>query len=170
MAMNHPRPVEAILAAEQAELRAYARHLVRSAAEAEDVVQDACVEVLSRPELLQRGDNPAAYLRGIVRHLASRCRSRIERSQPMEDFIDAAWETAQRDAPDADAEVQRLRRCMEQLAPRARALIAQRYEHDADADAIARQHGMTIGGVRMALLRARQTLAACLGRQVGVRV
>ena len=83
----------------------------------------------------------------------------------------ARWPGAQRDA--LIAEIARYPAGTD--APpgredRARALIAQRYEHDADADAIARQHGMTIGGVRMALLRARQALAACLGRQVGVRV
>ena len=57
--------VRAALDAELPRLRAFLRHLLPPA-DADDVAQDVCLEVLRSPGVLLRGDNPGAYLRGIV--------------------------------------------------------------------------------------------------------
>src|SRR4051794_215870 len=73
-------------------LRGYLRHLLGSVADADDVAQDVCVAILQQPDLLLKGSQPAAYLRGIARHLAFRHQRKIHREVILEDIIDLAWD------------------------------------------------------------------------------
>ena len=150
-------------------LRVYARHLLASAQDADDVVQEVCVLALEQPALILRGDDPAAYLRGIVRHLAQRHRRRYRPHRTLDDLVDQAWD---HDAPDQPSLATpqasaALAACLQTLGERARHLVEQRYRDDWDATRIGLQVGMSAEAVRMALMRARQALSRCLSQRLG---
>ena len=142
-------------------LRAYARHLVAGATDADDIAQDVCVEVLAQPGILLRGDDPGAYLRGIARHLSSRHRRRFPRHRAIEELIELAWD----DVATEPADTATLNRCLEHLTERIRTLLDLRYRDGLNATEIGTRMAMTAEAVRMALLRGRQALAECLDRQ-----
>ena len=58
----------------------------------------------------------------------------------------------------------RVRAALDQLNDRERSLLVLRYWEDLSTEAVARSLAMTEGAVRVALLRARRSLAAALGR------
>jgi len=63
---------------------------------------------------------------------------------------------------------ERLRAALDHLTERERTLLVLRYWEDLSTAAVARSLGMTEGAVRVALLRARRSLAAALGGREGV--
>ena len=171
--VDHREPpkeqLDALLQRELPDLIAYARLLTRNRSEADDLCQEVCLEVIKRPELLLAGDRPGAYLRGIARHLCSRVSALRPRHAALDEAIDEAWDQAEMIDQDPDAALASLRRCMESLSPRARELLDHRYRDGTTAVQLAKTHGMGVDAVRMALLRARDVLARCLGQR-GVRI
>jgi RNA polymerase sigma-70 factor, ECF subfamily len=55
-----------------------------------------------------------------------------------------------------------LRECMEELTPTARKLIEDRYSYGATVQTLAKAHGRSTGGVRVALHRIRTLLLECV--------
>jgi RNA polymerase sigma-70 factor (ECF subfamily) len=150
-------------------LRGYARHLMAKAPDADDLVQDICVAVLSDPALLMRGEDPGAYLRGIARHLASRHLRRRHRERMIEHLIDLAWQEPDEPAHQAEDEGRALAACLGQLSARLRDLIAWRYDDGLNASEIAERLRTSSDAVRMMLGRTRQALAKCIGLRLADR-
>jgi RNA polymerase sigma factor (sigma-70 family) len=150
-------------------LRGYARHLMTKAQDADDLVQDVCVTVLSDPALLLRGEDPGAYLRGIARHLASRQLRRHRRECVIEHLIDLAWQAPDEPAHQAEAESRALAACLQQLSSRLRGLISWRYDDGLNASEIAERLHTSSDAVRMTLGRTRQALAKCIGLRLAER-
>ncbi len=142
-------------------LRAYLRHLLPPA-DADDVAQDVCLEVLANPAILLRGDEPGAYLRGIARHLASRHRRRYPRHHALEELVELAWQAAPA-PPETGPEHAALRACLGELNERLRGMFDLRYQQGLNAREVGARLGLSSEGVRMALMRGRQALARCLG-------
>jgi len=152
--------VRAALDAELPRLRAFLRHLLPPA-DADDVAQDVCLEVLRSPGVLLRGDNPGAYLRGIARHLASRHRRRYPRHQAVEEYLALTWDQVE---PEDHAQEQAaLKVCMDGLGDRLRQMLDLRYQEGLNASEIGERLSLSADGVRMALMRGRNALARCLG-------
>jgi RNA polymerase sigma-70 factor, ECF subfamily len=147
------------LDAELPRLRAFLRHLL-PAADADDVAQDVCLEVLRSPGVLLRGDNPGAYLRGIARHLASRHRRRYPRHQAVEELIALAYDRVEPE--DTEREQAALKACVGSLGDRLRQMLDLRYQEGLNATQIGERLRLSAEGVRMALMRGRQALARCL--------
>jgi RNA polymerase sigma-70 factor, ECF subfamily len=152
---------EALLTQHLPMLKGYVRHLLSSPEDADDLTQEICVEALKNPDILFRGSEPAAYLRGIARHLASRHLRRASRHALIEDFIDLAWE-APEEKPDRQQEQSALKKCLEKLPDRLRCMVLWRYDDGMNSTQIAERFNMSSDGVRMALARARQTLSKCI--------
>lgn len=150
---------ERLLDGQRAMLEGYLRHLVGSPHDADDLLQDVCVAVLEKPDLLLRGSDPGAYLRGIARHLASRHQRRIRRDPVLESVMEAAWEEP---VEPAAWERERLRACLAQLSEKFRRLLAWRYVELSNAAEIAQRLESTPEAVRMALARTRAALGKCL--------
>jgi RNA polymerase sigma-70 factor, ECF subfamily len=156
--------VRAALDTELPRLRAFLRHLLPPT-DADDVAQDVCLEVLRSPGVLLRGDNPGAYLRGIARHLASRHRRRYPRHQAIEEYIALSWD--QVEPEDHTQEQAALKVCIEGLGDRLRQMLDLRYQEGLNATQIGERLSLSAEGVRMALMRGRNTLARCLGGRLG---
>jgi RNA polymerase sigma-70 factor, ECF subfamily len=156
--------VRAALDTELPRLRAFLRHLLPPA-DADDVAQDVCLEVLRSPGVLLRGDNPGAYLRGIARHLASRHRRRYPRHQAVEEYVALCWD--QVEPEDQVHEQAALKACLEGLGDRLRQMFDLRYQEGLNATEIGERLRLSSDGVRMALMRGRSALARCLGGRLG---
>ncbi len=148
-------------------LRAYARHLVSSPGDADDVAQDVCVEVLANPGILLRGNDAGAYLRGIARHLTHRHTRRFRRHRPLEELIDLTWEESAHEAAlDPQNEVEALHACLAELNQRLRGMVALRYQEGLNSSDIGQRLSLSAEAVRMALLRGRQALGRCLEKRL----
>lgn len=158
--------VRTALDAELPRLRAFLRHLLPPA-DADDVAQDVCLEVLRSPGLLLRGDHPGAYLRGIARHLASRHRRRYPRHQAVEEYLALTWD--QVEPEDHSREQAALKACLQGLGDRLRQMLDLRYQEGLNASEIGARLRLSADGVRMALMRGRQALARCLGGRLAAQ-
>jgi RNA polymerase sigma-70 factor (ECF subfamily) len=152
---------EEILTGHSLMLRSYARHLAASPHDAEDIVQEVHLAVLTEPRALLAGADPGAYLRGMTRHLASRHARRFRRDPVLEAVMETAWEDPAPAYDQADREA--LRECLGRLTDRARNMLAWRYGEGLNSRQIAGRLGASAEAVRMTLVRARQALAKCLG-------
>jgi RNA polymerase sigma-70 factor (ECF subfamily) len=144
----------------------YARWLTRNDAEAEDVVQDACVRAMRFfPSL--RDDDARPWLFAIVRNAwysrAVRRAGSLERSS-----IETARYDPADSAPDPEARllrqhaVVRVRETLEQLPPDFREVLVLREFEDMSYKEIASVVGVPIGTVMSRLARARDRLSALL--------
>jgi RNA polymerase sigma-70 factor (ECF subfamily) len=144
----------------------YARWLSRNDAEAEDVVQDACVRAIRYFSSL-RDDNARAWLFTIVRNTwysrASRRASAAEATAS-----DHAWDQQPADALDPEERllqqytVARVRRALEQLPVDFREVIVLREIEGLSYKEIAAIASVPIGTVMSRLARARERLLTVL--------
>ncbi|WP_439621933.1 RNA polymerase sigma factor [Gemmata sp.] len=159
----------------QGELYRYLRYLgCRSAATAEDLVQDTFVAAL-QSDGPTCGDAPgqAAWLRGVARNLfLAHCRR--ERNAPVRTDADSlrlaerVWaDEFLRDGDGYDY-VAALRQCLERLPPATRELLVQRYTVGLSRHQLAAARRLTADGVKAALRRTRGVLAACIRRRLEV--
>jgi RNA polymerase sigma-70 factor (ECF subfamily) len=144
----------------------YARWLAGSDAEAEDVVQDACVRAMRFFSSL-RGDNARAWLFTIVRNTwysrFSRRAGKAEvatlddmAAEPPDDGLDPEALLFQQDA------VSRVRHALDQLPVDFREVIVLRELEGLSYKEIAAVAGVPVGTVMSRLARARERLAALL--------
>ena len=142
-----------------------AHWLVRDAAAAEDVVQDAMLRAL-RYFASFRGDNPRAWLLQIVRNAAM---TRIERTarsreQPLQAEAGGVHEHLADAAPDPEAtmahreDLSRLERMLGALPTDLRECVVLRELEEMSYRDIARVTGVPVGTVMSRLFRARQAL------------
>lgn len=137
--------------------------ILGNAADAEDVTQDTFVAALQRLSTYDPTQAIGPWLRAIARHRAiDLVRRRARAPEPEAAQVESAEGLA---IERLDAE--RVRSALARVPARDRALLVLRYWEDQPVEAIARALGMTDGGVRVALLRARRRLGALLAREEG---
>jgi RNA polymerase sigma-70 factor (ECF subfamily) len=149
----------------------YARWLTKSHAEAEDVVQDACVRAIRFFSSL-RDDDARAWLFTIVRNTwYSRVSRRVQReagptrltlADPQDDALDPEERLLQRDT------VAIVRAALEQLPRDFREVIVLREVEGLSYKEIAGVVGVPIGTVMSRLARGRERLMAVLKLTVAV--
>jgi RNA polymerase sigma-70 factor, ECF subfamily len=156
-----PRGAEALLERHQKEVYNVALRMLGEPSAAEDAAQDAFLRAFTRLDLYREGEPFGAWLHGIVRN---RCldilRSRARAA--------AVYPLVAPPKPDAEAdairnlEAQGVRRALSRLPARERALLVLRYWEDRPMEEVAQTLGMTDGAARVALHRARRSLAGQL--------
>jgi RNA polymerase sigma-70 factor (ECF subfamily) len=132
--------------------------IVHDRARAEDITQDAFVELLRRWRKISRYDRPGAWVRRIAVRMAIR-EVRRERRRP-EVELGAAQPTV---AEPADAD---LRRAIRSLPPMQRATVVLFYFEDRPTAELADILGCSDATVRVHLHRARKRLAEILGEEM----
>lgn len=145
------------LVAHQHWLRRLARRLVRSTAEADDLVQDTCVTALAKAS---PGTEMRPWLGGVMRRLAlHRVRSERRRERREETF---QQETSSFSEPERFADHgidrERLLELVEALPEPFRSTIADRFVAGLSCADIARAQGIPAGTVRWRLSRALELL------------
>lgn len=130
-----------------------------SAAEAEDVLQEAFVRGLDHPKRLLGADNPEAWLRTVAVNLA---RSRWRRAQRLVGLAPRLVEEP-RD-PDIDGHVDLLQG-LRKLPARQREVIALHHLADMTVEQVAHTLGVPTGTVKARLSRGRAALLSLLVKE-----
>jgi RNA polymerase sigma-70 factor (ECF subfamily) len=147
-------------------LAALARREGIAAEDALDIVQDAFVVLMHRPDAQQLRDRPAdagRVLAAIVRNGARNARRRHHRARP---HVEA--EVLQADGPDPAEAIDRahgatqLATCMAELGDVHRRVVTLRVLEELDGAEAARELGLTPGHVAVLLHRARKQLEQCM--------
>jgi RNA polymerase sigma-70 factor (ECF subfamily) len=147
----------------QAEVWRYLRFLGASAELADDLVQEAFLQLLRAPFEQRSPAATAGWLRTVARNLFIKA----FRKPPFElaelDAIEAAWTGFARD--DAGQEsLARLRACLDRLDGRAREAVRLCYEERRSRREIGTRLGLGDDGVKSLLQRTRAALRACVER------
>ena len=136
--------------------------IMANAADAEDVTQDAFLAALQRIGSFRPEEPFLPWLRTIARNRAIDVVHRLARTPRLDP---PAHESVEDPALER-MEAERVRRALDRLADRDRALLVLRYWEDLPVSEVARSLDMTEGAARVALLRARRALAGELAGEV----
>ena len=132
--------------------------IVRDLGRAEEITQEAFVQLLGRWERISRYDRPGAWVRRVAIRLAvrtirrERLRPRLERAAPM---------PAQASVPDPDVD-----NAIRQLSPIQRACVVLYYLEDRPLAEVCDITDMSESAAKVALHRARKRLAELIGEEV----
>jgi RNA polymerase sigma-70 factor (ECF subfamily) len=151
--------------------------LVRDPVQAEEAVQEACLRAL-RYFSAFRGANARPWLLGIVRNTCYTLISRAREAQPPDEF-DESRHGEEALAPGAvvifpanpeavaieNADRERVRRCLRELAPEYREALILRELHECSYREIATITAVPIGTVMSRLARARRLLQRALSER-----
>jgi RNA polymerase sigma-70 factor, ECF subfamily len=152
-------------------LLGFIRAHVRHGQDAEDVFQEVAEIIVQK---LQAGEQVRDF-RAWSHEIARLCVLRYVRRQgraarpfgeELTAIVDAAYLRAPEPATLA-AEAEALRRCLERLPARNRALLERRFVADESFAQIAAAVGATEAAVRRAVSRARLALSGCVERRLG---
>lgn len=154
-------------------LYGYVFALTRDHNVAEDILQDVGVSILTEATRGRNPDNFMPWARGLARHrvadhyrgLASRRRHEML-SEEFVDVVDMAFAEHTPSPEDNHQQLKLLRECLTGLTARVRTMIDLRYRDRQSMDEIAASLSWTPGAIRVALSRARRTLADCVGRKL----
>ena len=143
----------------------YLRMLGANADEADELGQETMLVAL-RGGLPSEPGAARAFLRGVAKNHWLRTRRWWHRRREREvaAAVDELW-LATAEGDDGDDLVQRLRQCLEVLAPRARQALDLHYRDGMSWQGVAAQRGMKPNGTKTLVQRARQVLRDCLERR-----
>lgn len=153
------RGAEALLARYQMSMYNLTLRLLGNPADAEDATQEAFLKAFTRFDQYRTGQPFGAWLHGIARNQAIDV---LRRRRPQAPLAELASQRDVEALAMASLEGERVRAALERVSGRDRALLVLRYWEDQPLDAIAKTLGMTEGAVKVALLRARRSMAALL--------
>jgi RNA polymerase sigma-70 factor (ECF subfamily) len=135
------------------------------AADVDDLVQETFLVLLGVPFEERSHAATAAFLRRIARNLFLK-RVRVGRREVVDlDAIEAAW-VAFDSGDGGDAYLVALRHCLAGLGASSRLALELRYRDALSPGAIADRLGLSLGGARSVLLRAKARLRACISQRI----
>jgi len=148
-------------------LRDYIRGLVRDAHAAEDLFQELGVQVLSHAQPPEQPEDFVRWCRGVARNLVlhhwrSAKRAKSVPCEALLNAVDHAFEEAHEEAAYWTECRALLAECLERLPAHSRTLLKDHYVEGRPLAALATDEGRSEAAVKMALLRIRQALKACV--------
>ena len=133
------------------ELVAYARSLLGNYAAADDAVQETLLVVFKKFDQFQEGTSILAWCRSMVRIEVLRAKQRHQRERTLadrllDDAISAAFDEFQaaRRHDEAESWREALRRCLERVPDRSRAVLRARFVDELSYQQIGERLGMTV--------------------------
>lgn len=163
---DHTLSVQTLFVQHQQAVLAYVLTLEPHLHDAHEIVQETFVTASRKAATFTVGTNFLAWACAIARFNTlhfQRTRSR-RNARLAEDVIELLAEHGDEDFSVFQSRVTALRRCLQELAPKARELINLRYHAGKLPEQIAGEVGWTANSVRVALTRARNALRECLQR------
>lgn len=155
-------------AAHEPAVRAYARRLVPTRSDADDVMQEVAVVLWEKFDEFREGGDFKAWACGIARYkalawLRDKGRDRLVLDS---DVVEMIAEQSMASEPQLQQQREALETCLEKVAPAERELIARAYEPDAKIREVAQTSGRSVGGFYQWLYRVRQMLLDCVKRKL----
>lgn len=151
-------------------LLAFSQMILGDVHRAEDVFQEVVAKALEKSDQLDDPSQTDAWLMKICRNLATDL-YRKERRSPLRfqsDVLDLLEQSLPNhlDAEAWEGRLAVLRKCLEELAPKAKRLLELRYQQNKSAEEIAVQVGLAKDSVYVTLARVRTSLKGCIGRRL----
>lgn len=159
-----PDQVTRLVTEHQASVWRYLRFLGASSELADDLTQEAFLQLLRGPFTEQDGPATAAWLRTVARNLYVKSLRRPPFADADLDALEAAWSAYARDDAGTGT-LEALRSCLERLDGRAREVIHLHYELRRSRPQIGTALGIGEDGVKSLLRRTRALLRDCIERQ-----
>jgi RNA polymerase sigma-70 factor (ECF subfamily) len=169
-ALERRGTLELLIKEHEAYVRSLALRLSPDPADADDLAQEAFLITFRKLGALDLGRDLRPWLAATVRNLSHRAweaalRNKKLKRDALADYLEVlAEEPSGLYAEPAKAA---LRNCLEKLPERSRTLLNLRYNMNLNSEAIAAQVTTSAEAVRMALVRTRELLRACIGRALG---
>lgn len=137
--------------------------------EADDLLQDTFVAFVTRAERSAEPVVPAAFLRGIARHLLLAARRRARRAPPTTDWLAAVDHLAATDSHAfADDRLPALQECLGRLAGRSRQALEWHHVDGLPRREVAARLGIGDEGAKSLLERTRELLRDCVERRLSL--
>ena len=139
-----------------------------STADADDVLQEVNLVILSKAEQFQEGTSFWAWARQIAHFevLKFRKSRRQDKLRFSEDFVDTIARESEARSPQVEARRLALEHCLNKLRERDRELIHLRYRPGHSGKEAAEQLGRPYNAVYQSLMRIRRTLWECTQRRL----
>jgi RNA polymerase sigma-70 factor (ECF subfamily) len=142
--------------------------LVHSSADAEEVLQETNVVILSKWSQFEMGTNFVAWSRAIARLEVFRFRRGRHHKLKLldDDVIEQLAERIEEQSADQDRRRDALSECIGKLREQDRELIRRRYASGATGDDVAEHLGRPANSVYQSLGRIRRVLLECIRRRI----
>lgn len=152
--------------ANQRRLYAFILSLVRTPADADDVLQETNLVLWQKSAEFTLGTNFVAWAFRIARFQVMAFRKRQKRSKESfdDDLIELLATEAEEQLDEDDARRAALRGCLKKLRPDQAALVAERYEPGGCVNDMARRAGKSPKALSEQLARVRAALLKCVTR------
>ncbi len=161
--------VEEFVRLHEGYVRGLALRLAPHPAEADDIAQEAFMVAFRKIDALDTSYDIRPWLAATVRNLSRRAweasmRERDMKRDALTRYVEQLGSESCElyEAPKKEA----LRRCLEKLPERSRTLLNLRYNLGLRSEDIARQISTSAEAARMALVRIRQRLRACVDQRL----
>jgi RNA polymerase sigma-70 factor (ECF subfamily) len=153
-----------LLTSSQVRLRSYALTLVRIRADADDVLQNACIALWEKRMEYDPAREFFPWACGVVFVEVLRHRRKIATDKLMFDEVLLNTLAAEylKHADELDRRRELLHECVEKLKERDRCLLTERYHGNIMPNDIARQRGCAVTTVYSSLSRIRESLVRCV--------
>ena len=173
MAESRPEPdaesFVRLLAEHERSIETYVHSLVRSAADAEDVLQECKLVLWKQFERYETGTNFLAWARKIALNLILNHRRKEQRRQTSsvdQDFIEAVAAEIDRQSDRFAQRSEFLRQCLQELPLAHKQTVTWRYYEGCEIDEIAAKTQRSEGATYRLLSRIRQVLNDCINRKL----
>ena len=160
-----------LLAEHERALAAYVYSLVRSPADAADILQECKLSLWRMFDRFEPGTDFRAWARKVALHQILNHRRAAKRrpDSPLErEFIEAIAADIDRRADVLDQRAEVLRTCLRKLPPEHRALVVWRYYDECAIDELASRTQRSEEAIYRLLSRIRKALNDCIRRQLSV--
>lgn len=158
--------------AQQAMVEEYIGGLVSNPSDAQDIMQDVAVEILEK-ETDPPDDEKIfpAWCRGVARNFVlhywrSKRRAKVVPDSDLLDLVETAYSEYDADAERWNERRRKLEGCLDKLPEKPKELLALKYGHNLDSQALGRRLGNTPEAVRKTLSRAYQLIRACIKKEL----
>ncbi|MGC6464353.1 MAG: RNA polymerase sigma factor [Akkermansiaceae bacterium] len=173
MSSKLPPEFETIVSENHASLRFYIRSLGVMSGWVDDIAQESFILLLKKWSELGQHDELDSWLRTTARNLVrNELRKNSRRPHLINKYLTTLVLEQSQVAPSPETfaitgeNQSALRHCLSSLTERARRIIEERYFKDRNSSEIASDLEMKPSAVRRALLRARESLATCINREL----
>jgi RNA polymerase sigma-70 factor (ECF subfamily) len=158
-----------VLFADRARVLAYIWSIVRDQTVTEDIFQDVVVAALQKSDDITSADHLLQWARQAARfrsidYLRRHRRFPLQLDDDVLDLLDVAWH--RRDEVSSQVQLEMLRRCLDELAPKARQIVDLRYQRELSCAEVAEHVGQTVGSLYTTMSRIYRTLSDCVARRI----
>ncbi|AWB66669.1 hypothetical protein C2869_09605 [Saccharobesus litoralis] len=156
----------------QAGLRAFVRGLGVQSHAVDDIAQEAFLVAYRQLDKFDQDLDFGNWLRGIARNIVrNELRKNARQNRIMDEslshFLINEFELNYEPSDYDGDEVKALTECISGLPDKSRSLIVKKYSEEQNTQALSEQFNMTATAIRLALMRIRNKLKACVDYRLG---